>query len=176
MQVVDQLRKGLAVERSEAGFRRTIAGWILVILNTLAALNSTFFFLLLVKSGVAGWLMMNSCAPSVYLFVMGFLIASPLVMVAASVPMAWYGTGGLFVFGWEGYNLIPQIGHILMTLAVIYVLLRVIRARAWRTMVLGLALGLAILIPFTIVQNRWFGAHPEMLEMLFSGDWALPGP
>lgn len=175
MQAVAQLRKGLATERSEAGFRRSIPGLILVALNTLAALNSTFFFLVLVKAGMVGWLMMNSCAPSVYLFVIGFLIASPLLMVAASVPMVWYGTGGLFVFGWEGYNLIPQIGHVLMTLGVIYVLMWAIRARAWRTLVLGLALGLAILIPFMIVQNRWFGAHPEMLQMLFGGDWALPG-
>ncbi len=175
MQAVAQLRQGLAMERNEATLRRSIAGWTLVVLNTLAALNSTFFFLVLLKSGVAGWLMMNSCAPSVYLFVMGFLVGSPLAMVAASVPMAWYGTGGLFVFGWEAYNLIPQIGHLLMTLAVIYVLMWVIRARAWRTLVLGLALGLAILIPFMVVQNWWFGAHPELLEMLFSGDWSLPG-
>ena len=66
-------------------------------------------------------------------------------------------------------------GHILMTLAVIYVLVRIIRARAWRTLALGLALGVAILIALVVVQTWWFQAHPEMLEMLFSGDWGFPG-
>lgn len=66
-------------------------------------------------------------------------------------------------------------GHILMTLAVLYVLVNVIRNRAWRTLALGLVLGLAILIPFMAVQTWWFQAHPEALQMLFSGDWEFPG-
>ena len=66
-------------------------------------------------------------------------------------------------------------GHILMTLAVVYVLVKVIRNRAWKTLSLGLALGVAILIPLVVVQTWWFQAHPEMLETLFSGDWGFPG-
>ena len=91
------------------------------------------------------------------------------------MPMFRYGTGGPFAFGWDGYNLIPQIGHILMTLAVIYVLASMVRRRARRTLALGIALGVAILIPFTIAQTSWFNTHPEMLEMLFTGDWSFPG-
>jgi hypothetical protein len=175
MQAIAQFRQGLAIERREGKFRRNAVGWVLVVLNGLAALNSTFFFLGMLKAGVVGWLMMNTCAPSIALFVIGFLLGSPVVMVAASVLMFRYGTGGLFAFGWDSYNLIPQIGHILMTLAVIYVLVHVVRNRAWRTLGLGLALGVAILIPLTVVQTWWFNAHPEMLQMLFSGDWSFPG-
>ena len=142
-----------------------------MVLNGLAALNSTFFFLTMLKSGIVGWLMMNTRAPSIVLFVIGFLLGSPVVMVAACVPVFRYGAGGLFAFRWDAYNLIPQIGHILMTLAVVYVMLYVLRNRAWRTLGLGLALGVAILIPFMVAQTWWFNAHPEMLEMLFSGDW-----
>jgi len=40
---------------------------------------------------------------------------------------------------------------------------------------LGLALGVAILIALVVVQTWWFQAHPEMLEMLLSGDWGFPG-
>lgn len=174
MQAIAQFRQSLAIERKEAKFKRNAAGWTLVVLNGLAALNSTFFFLTMLKSGVVGWLMMNSCAPSIALFAIGFFLGSPVVMVAACVPMFRYGTGGLFAFGWDGYNIIPQIGHILMTLAVIYVLVCVVRNRTRRTLGLGLALGLAIMIPFMVVQTWWFDAHPEMLDMLFSGDWSFP--
>lgn len=62
-----------------------------------------------------------------------------------------------------------------MTLAVVYVLVNVVRNRAWRTLALGLALGVAILIPLVVAQTWWFQPHPEMLEMLFSGDWGFPG-
>ena len=65
-------------------------------------------------------------------------------------------------------------GHILMTLAVVYVLVNVVRNRAWRRLALGLALGVAILIPLVVVQTWWFQAHPEALQMLFSGDWGFP--
>ena len=175
MEAITQFKQGLATERREARFKRSVAGWVLTVLNTLATLNSTFFFLGMLETGVVGWLMLNTCAPSVVLFVIGFLLASPLVMVAASVPMFRYGTLGLFAFGWDAYNIIPQIGHILMTLAVIYVMVYIVRSRRWKTLGLGLALGLAILIPFMVVQRSWFNAHPEMLEMLFSGDWAPSG-
>jgi len=155
-------------------FKRNAIGWVLAILNLLAALNSAYFFLAQLRAGVTGWLMMNTCAPSVFLFVLGFLLGSPMLMAAAGVLMFRYGTLGLFVFAWDGYNIIPQIGHILMTLAVIYILVDVIRNRRWRTLVWGLVLGCAILVPLMVVQNAWFEAHPEMLEALFSGN-LLPG-
>jgi hypothetical protein len=55
------------------------------------------------------------------------------------------------------------------------VVLYIVRNRTWRTLGLGLALGFAMLIPVMVVQTLWFDAHPEMLEMLFSGDWSFPG-
>jgi len=174
MLAIARFKQALAAEKEEARFKRDVAGWVLVILNSLAVLNSTFFFLGMLKTGVVGWLMMNTCAPSITLFVIGFLFGSPVVMAAASVMMSYYGTGGLFVFGWEAYNIIPQIGHILMTLAVIYVMVYIVRNRKWMTLALGLTLGLAFLSSFMIAQTSWFNAHPEMREMLFSGDWAIP--
>lgn len=176
MRAITQFKEGLATEQRDARFKRNVAGWILVVLNTLAALNSTFFFLAMLKTGIVGWLMLNTCAPSIALFMIGFLLSSPVVMVAASVPMLRYGTGGLFTFGWSGYNIVPQIGHILMTLAVIYVMVYIVRSRRWKTLGLGVALGLAILIPFMAVQTLWFNAHPEVLEMLFTPErWSPPG-
>jgi hypothetical protein len=61
-----------------------------------------------------------------------------------------------------------------MTLSVIYTTVHMVRGRRWRALGLGVLLGLAILIPLMIVQTGWLNAHPEMLEMLFSGNWEIP--
>ena len=175
MQAITQLKREQTTEHKDARFKRDVAGWVLVIFNTLAVLNAAFFFLGMLKASVGEWMMMNTCTPSIALFVAGFLLGSPLVMVAGSVLMLYYGTGGLFVFGWDAYNIIPQIGHILMTLAVIYTVVHVVRGKRWKTLGLGVLLGLAVLIPLMIVQTRWFNAHPGVAEMLFSGNWDLPG-
>jgi hypothetical protein len=175
MQATAQVKQGLAALQSEIGFKRNLAGWVLVVLNTLMAINSANFFLGMLKTDVVGWLMMNTCAPSIALFVIGFLLGSPVVMVAASVMMFRYGTLGLFVFGWSGGNLFAQAGHILMTLAVIYVVVEVIRNRRWKTLGLGLLLGIAILFPLEIVQTKWIIANPGLVEKLFSGNLMPPG-
>jgi hypothetical protein len=175
MQAIAQIKQGLAAEEREARFGRDLVGWVLVVLNTLAALNAGFFFLGMLKASFGEWMMMNTCTPSIAVFVAGFLLGSPLVMVAGSVMMLYYGTGGLFVFGWNANNIISQIGHILMTLAVFYTAIRVVRGRRWRALGLGVVLGLAALISLMVVQTGWINAHPEMAEMLFSGNWDLPG-
>ncbi len=157
-------------------FRRDAVGWVVVLLNTLAVLNSPYFFLAQLRVGVVGWLMLNTCAPSVVLFLLGFLLSNPMTMVAASVLMFRYGMLGLFVFNWDGYNIIPQVGHILMTLAVIYTLVDIIRHRRWKALILGAVLGLTILIPLMALQGAWFNAHPGMLESLFSGNLIPESP
>ena len=157
-------------------FKRNAAGWALVALNTLAALNSAYYFLVSLRVGVDGWLMMNTCAPSITLFVIGFLAGSPAVMLAGSMLMFRYGTLGLFVFRWDGFNIVPQIGHILMTLAVIYTLADIIRFRRWKMLGMGVVLGLAILAPLMAIQGAWFDAHPGLREQLFSGNLVPESP
>jgi len=157
----------------EVPFKRNKSGWIITILNILMALNSTYVFLGFLKVGVNGWLMMNSCAPSIALFVIGFLLESPVLMLAASTLMFRYGTLGLFVFNWSGTNLIAQTGHILMTVAVIYTLVNVIRNRRWKSLGgWGCCWG-CLPDPYMIAQERWFAARPGVLENLFSGNYGM---
>ena len=153
--------------------RRGVVGWIVTVLNILSAASSSHFFLSVLGVGVWGWLMMNSCAPSIALFAAGFLLARPTLMVAGAVMMFRYGTLGLFFFGWEGPNLVAQAGHVLMTLAVLYVATDVVRRRRLRELGLGLALGLAVLVPYMVAQHLYFQAHPGLLEQLFSGVYAM---
>jgi hypothetical protein len=154
--------------------RRGATGWIVTALNALAAVSSSHFFLAVLGAGVAGWLMMNSCAPSIALFAAGFVLARPVLMVAGAVMMFRYGTLGLFFFGWQGPNLIAQVSHVLMTLAVAYVAWEVVRSRRFRALGLGTALGLAVLVPYMLAQHAYFEAHPGLLEQLFAGSLGAP--
>jgi hypothetical protein len=155
-------------------FHRSWGGWTVTSLNLLAALNSSWFFLAVLETGVPGWLMMNSCAPSIALFAAGFVLARPILMVAGAVMMFRYGTLGLFFFGWQGPNVIAQVSHVLMTLAVLYVARDVLRGRRFRSLGLGTALGLAVLLPYMLAQYLYFEAHPGLLE-LFAGSFGAPG-
>jgi hypothetical protein len=152
-------------------FCRTWPGWTLAALNAFAAINSTWFFLGMLKTGFEGWLMMNSCVPSQAVWRLGFALGSPLLMVAGSVMLIGWGTLGLFVFSWSGANLIAQASHILMTLAALYTLLDVLRFRRWRALCFGLLLGLALYIPYRWVQSAWWNARPGLLEQFYNGKY-----
>ncbi|MHC1782696.1 MAG: hypothetical protein AB9891_08055 [Anaerolineaceae bacterium] len=158
----------------ETPFKRTWPGWTLVALNLIMTAMSLNFFLGMLKSGFEGWLMMNTCAPSIFLFVLGFLLGSPAVMVAGAIAMFRYGTLGMFVFSWSGSNIVAQVGHIFMTLTVIYTILEVIRNRRWKSSLQGLVLAVVLLVPFTFVQENWVKAHPALVEQLFKGTLTLP--
>jgi hypothetical protein len=158
----------------ETPFKRTWPGWVLVALNLIMTAMSLNFFLGMLKSGFEGWLMMNTCAPSIFLFVLGFLLGSPAVMVAGAIAMFRYGTLGMFVFSWTGGNIVAQVGHIFMTLAVIYTVMDVIRSRRWKSSLQGLALAIVLLVPFTIVQENWVKANPALVDQLFKGTLTLP--
>lgn len=159
---------------AEKPFKRTWQGWVLVGLNLLMTAVSMNFFLGMLKSGVWGWLMMNTCAPSIFLFVLGFLLGSPAVMAAGAIAMFRYGTLGMFVFSWSGENMIAQVGHILMTLAVIYTIVDVVRNKRWKSALQGLVLAVVLLVPFTFVQENWVQSHRKLVEKLFSGTLTLP--
>ena len=154
-------------ERSN--FKRGRVSWILNGLVFLSALNSAFFFLAVMKTGIVGWLMMNVCAPSIFILLVGFILRNPVVMTIGTCWMVRYGTAGLFVFGWTGPNLIAQVGHVLMTLASAWTVFEMVRQKKWRGMAVGAALGIATLLPFMMLQNSWFADHPGLLEKLFSG-------
>jgi hypothetical protein len=149
-------------------FTRDRAGWIIVSLNLLMAANSTFFFTAVLGAGLGGWLAMNSCAPSIFVFAAGYLLRRRSVMAVGAGCMFRFGTLGLFVFGWVGMNnLIPQVGHILMTAAVIYFTVRMIRSGSAEALIIACLS--ALLLLYSAWQWEWFQNHPQILDHLMKG-------
>ncbi|MDD5556174.1 MAG: hypothetical protein PHN82_02875 [bacterium] len=153
-----------------AAFERDRAGWWIVALNLLAAANSTLYFTTQLRAGLAGWLAMNSCAPSIFVFSLGYVLRQRPLMAAGAGLMFRYGTLGLFVFGWDGMNLIPQVGHILMTVAVIHFIARMGRAGGAADIIAAGLVALALL--YSEWQWNWLGARPDILRGLMDGNLA----
>ncbi len=159
---------------SEDKFNRSRTGWIIMSVNLLLSINSAWFFLGMMKTSVPAWLMLNSCAPSIYLFVIGYLFCSSLLITAAAVMMFRWGFLGMFFFSWSGPNLIAQISHIAMTIAVIYVVYVILKQKKIKSLAAGLILGAVITTSYSVVQNSWFEARPGYLEQFFQGQAKLP--
>lgn len=150
------------------GFTRDKAGWVIVALNLLMAANSTFYFTGALGAGWDGWLAMNSCAPSILVFSIGYILGQRAVMAVGAGLMFRYGTLGLFVFGWGGMNVIPQIGHIFMTLAVLYFAVRMARLGGSGEIITAAFVALAMV--YSEWQRDWFGRRPEILAELMRGE------
>ena len=151
----------------EMEFTRDRAGWIIVILNLVMAANSTLYFTARLGAGLTGWLAMNSCAPSICIFSIGYLLRHRVLMAVGAGLMFRYGTLGLFVFGWRGMNLIPQAGHILMTMGVFYFILRMLRQRSLGEIIVAGAV--ALVLVYADWQASWFASRPGVLDRLMDG-------
>lgn len=162
--------KELFYPSQEAAFRRTWPGWVIIVLNSFLGIMSANFFLGMMKVSVPEWLLMNTCVPSQALFILGFLLGCPVIMLAGSVVMFYYGTLGMLTFSWTGGNLFAQAGHICMTLAVLYTVLEAIRQKRWKSWAAGVTLGFLFWIPFNINQFFWAMNNPGRASDLFSGD------
>ncbi len=44
----------------------------------------------------------------------------------------------------------------------------------WTAALQGLLLALVLLIPFTIIQERWVKAHADLVQKLFDGMLSVP--
>lgn len=151
----------------EEAFKRDRMGWTLIVLNLIAAANSTLYFTTQLKAGWSGWLAMNSCAPSIFIFSLGYILANRALMAVGAGCMFRFGTLGLLVFGWEGMNIIPQIGHILMTAAVLYFAVKMLRLRSAGELIISGCVALVLL--YSEWQWDWFRRHPGVIEGLMQG-------
>ncbi len=140
-------------------------GLILSILLLLTTLQSTFFFLGVLKVNFIEWIVFNACAPSNITFLIGFVLfltfKNRIVLYMAILPMFFFGVLGLFVFPWSGMNIIPQIGHIIMTLNIIWTIWIMFKTNDYKVAAIGMLLGIVIFSIFIGFQQRYVATHQE---------------
>ena len=149
-----------------------ITGIILAILLLLATMQSTFFFLVIMKVKFIEWIVFNACAPSNITFLIGFalflLFKDSTVLHMAILPMFFFGVLGLFVFPWNGVNIIPQVGHIIMTLNIGWAVLVTLKTYDYKAATLGMLLGIAVFSVFIGFQQNYMATHPEDLQRILN--------
>ncbi len=145
-------------------------GITIAVLNALAALNSTNFFLNMAKAGFTEWIFFNACAPSIALFLLGYVLRSKIVQSMSVPALAFFGGGGLFVFGWTGGALISQIGHIFMVSAIIWVVIGIFQDKTFKEATIGLLLAAVFVSAYITVQQKYAYANWLRLEQIMSYD------
>jgi hypothetical protein len=143
-----------------------ISGRIIAVLNLLNIMNSTWFFLKMAQFPPAAWLAFNACAPSVLLYLTGFVLKKDYVMSAALPFLLFFGTGGLFVFGWSGTSIYAQIGHISMTLAAVWIITKLLVKRKLFFPAAGFCAGIIVFVLIFPLQQGYVKSHPEYIKKL----------
>lgn len=144
-----------------------ITGIVLAILLLLVTVNSTYFFLGIRKVKFIEWLVFNACAPSSISFLVCFVLflitRNRVFLPVAILPMFFFGTMGLFIFPWNGMNIIAQVSHIFMTLCIIWSLWVTLECKDYRSLAIGLIVSILIFVPFISFDQMYARTHPEDL-------------
>ena len=114
----------------------------------------------------------HSCAPTSFLvfnFFIIFLInkKAPVLFLYHSLPTFFLGTMSMFVLPWNGDYLFAHIGHIIMTLNLIWVLYIVLKHKNFKALAIGLLIGMLIFVPYIAYVQMYNQAHAEEMSKLF---------
>jgi len=139
-------------------------GITIAILNALSAINSTWFFLGMAKVSLIEWIIFNACAPSIILFLIGYLLKNKIIQAMSIPALAFFGVGGMFVFPWTGMNIIAQVGHIFMTAAIIWMINGIFKDKSFKEAAIGLLLAAFFVNAFIATQQMYVGRHYARLQ------------
>ncbi len=146
-------------------------GIILASLLLLITLTSTFFFLGKLKISMIEWIAFNSCSPSSFLYLIFFIIflinKKGALLSITALPLYYLGTMSMFVLPWSGNYVVAHIGHIIMTLNIIWVFLVLLKHKEYRAMALGLLTGILLFVPFIAYVQTYNKIHEEQFTRLF---------
>lgn len=149
---------------------KPIIGTILAILLLLVTINSTIYFLTNLKVSPLEWVVFNACAPSNILYILCFtfflVTGNKTGLTIGILPLFFFGTMGLIIFPWGGYNIIPQISHILMTLNVIWAVYSIFSTGAYKAATIGFLISILICGSFIAFQQIYTRTHQEDLHKI----------
>jgi hypothetical protein len=144
---------------------------ILAVLLFIVSLNSTIFFLLKLKVSLGQWLAFNACSPTSFIYLACFLIylwgKRPGFLVFTALPIYYLGTMSMFVLPWSGNYLIAHIGHIIMTLNLVWACYVVLKNKEYKALGIGLLAGMIIYVPYIAYVITYNQVHAAELAKLF---------
>lgn len=144
-----------------------ITGILLSVLLLLVALSSTLFFLGKLKISVVDWISFNACSPTSFLYLCFFIVflinKKAAFLVVTSLPIYFLGTMSMFVLPWNGNYLIAHLGHIIMTLNILWAFYVVIKHKEYKAMAKGLFIGILIFVPFIAYVQTYNKVHEEKI-------------
>lgn len=142
------------------------SGRIIAVLNLLNIIHSIWYFFGIAQFPPDAWIAFNVCAPSVFIYLAGYVLKKNYLMSAALPFLLFFGTGGLFVFGWSGPSIYAQASHICMTLAALWIITVIFIERKIILPAAGFCSGLLIFILILPLQQTYVKSHPEYLKKL----------
>lgn len=132
--------------------KEKIIGVILAGLLFLITLSSTFFFLGKLKISLVQWVAFNSCSPTSFLYLLLFLVflvkKNASYLMITFLPIYFLGTMSMFVLPWNEANMIAHVGHIIMTLNLIWVLYVIFKHKEYKALGIGLLISMLLFVPY----------------------------
>ena len=123
-----------------------ITGVIFTSILFLITLSSTWFFLGEMKVTLAEWVVMNSCSPTSYLYIVCFVVflitRKSVLLPITFLPIWFLGSMAMFYLPWNGEMMIAHVGHIIMTLNLIWVVWTMISHREYKSLATGLLISM----------------------------------
>jgi hypothetical protein len=137
--------------------KQHIAEYTLTVLMLMALLNSSYFFLVILKLGLGSWLAFNACSIAIIMYLICFVLFRitkiDYVTAIPLLPLYYYGTMGLFTMPWNAANMFAQITHIIITITFLWTLFDFVRKRKFDSLGKGILIGMIIFVPlFTYIQ------------------------
>lgn len=138
--------------------KKQAIGIVLSFLMLLTLLNSSYFFLAMLKLSIGKWLAFNACSLAiiVYLLCFAFYIITKkeCLLAIPLLPLYYYGTMGLFVMPWNAANTFAQITHIIITVNVLWLLYVLLKEHKLESLGKGLLIGILVFVPiFAYIQS-----------------------
>ena len=80
--------------------------------------------------------------------------------------MFFFGTLGMFFLPWSGMNIIPQVGHIIMTLNITITIYTSFAMGDFKRAAIGVVIGIVVFAPFIAFQQTYVRDHPDDFNLI----------
>lgn len=148
-----------------------LIGIISAALLLLVTVNSTFFFLEILNVSVLDWVSFNSCAPTSFLYLCFFIMflfnKQAGWLLVTTLPTYFLGTISMFVLPWNGNYAFAHLGHIIMTMNLIWVFYVVLKHKNYKALAFGLMVSIFISVPYIGYVQNYNQTHAKEMAKAF---------